>query len=97
MDLSGRNAALAHDLLSIVLLNELLDVPKGDDTVLHTSSNDAQLIDLVDPVERGELSWDLSQTNSLYRSIKISASLSKGGDVRILDLARVTYACPSCL
>ena len=51
VDLCGRYAPFAHQLLRVVLSKNLLDVPKSDGTVLHAAGDDAQLVDLVDPIE----------------------------------------------
>ena len=70
VDLSGRDASLAHQLLRFVLGQELFDVPEGDSTVLHSTSDNSELIDLINPIESGEFSWAFSDSNHFYQSKK---------------------------
>lgn len=49
--LRGRNAALSHFGLLIVVFKEHFDVPECDCSILHATSHDAHLIELINPVK----------------------------------------------
>ncbi len=63
MDLCGRNAPFTHQLLRVALCEKLFQIPKRDCAVVHTTSNDSKLIDLINPVKCRELSWTLGHSN----------------------------------
>jgi len=57
MNRLSKEAALAElwGLLRVIFLDHFLDVPKRDGAIFHTTSDDTELIDLVDPVKSHEL------------------------------------------
>lgn len=51
VDLGSRDTPSSHLQLLRVIFKQLLNVPKSDCTVNHTCSNNAHLINLVNPVQ----------------------------------------------
>ena len=65
VDRCRRDASFTHELLRFVCFADLADVPERDGSVSHAASHDAELIDLIDPVQRGEFGRTLGAANHL--------------------------------